>query len=44
MAALAWSGAEAIIANGSGPLALHRALDDPGYGTRILPESVGVVA
>src|SRR5947208_5319399 len=44
MAALAWSGAEAIIANGNGPLALHRALDDPGYGTRIVGDAVGVVA
>ena len=44
MAALAWSGAEAIIADGNGLLALHRALDDPGYGTRIVGDAVGVVA
>lgn len=44
LASLAWPGAEAIIADGSGALALHRALDDPGYGTRIHAERVEVVA
>ncbi|TME83615.1 MAG: acetylglutamate kinase [Chloroflexi bacterium] len=44
LASLAWPGAEAIIADGSGALALHRALGDPGYGTRIHAERVEVVA
>ena len=33
--ALAWEGAEAIIADGSAPDALARALDDPTFGTRV---------
>ena len=35
LAALAWEGAEAIIADGSAPDALTRALDDPSFGTRV---------
>jgi acetylglutamate kinase len=35
LAALAWEGAEAIIADGSAPGALLRALDDPAFGTRV---------
>lgn len=35
LAALAWEGAEAIIADASAPDALVRALDDPGFGTRV---------
>lgn len=34
-AALGWDGAEAIIADGSAPNALARALDDPTFGTRL---------
>jgi acetylglutamate kinase len=34
-AALAWDGAEAIIADGSASNALARALDDPTFGTRL---------
>jgi acetylglutamate kinase len=33
--ALGWDGAEAIIADGSAPNALARALDDPTFGTRL---------
>jgi len=35
LAALAWKGSEAIIADGSAPDALTRALDDPTFGTRV---------
>src|SRR4029077_9517581 len=35
LGALAWAGAEAIIADGSAPEALERALTDPTFGTRI---------
>jgi acetylglutamate kinase len=35
LAALAWDDAEAIIADGSAPDALVRALDDPAFGTRV---------
>jgi acetylglutamate kinase len=35
LAALAWEGSEAIIADGSAPDALARALDDPTFGTRV---------
>jgi acetylglutamate kinase len=35
LSALAWDGAEAIIADGGPPDALTRALSDPTYGTRI---------
>jgi len=35
LAALAWAGAEAIIADASAPDALDRALGDPTFGTRI---------
>jgi acetylglutamate kinase len=35
LAALAWDGAEAIIADSSAPDALARALDDPTFGTRV---------
>ena len=35
LSALAWEGTEAIIADGSAPGALGRALDDPAFGTRI---------
>jgi acetylglutamate kinase len=35
LAALAWEGAEAIIADASAPDALTRALSDPGFGTRL---------
>jgi acetylglutamate kinase len=35
LAALAWDGAEAIIADGSAPDALVRALADPTFGTRV---------
>jgi acetylglutamate kinase len=35
LTALAWDGAEAIIANASAPGTLERALDDPTFGTRI---------
>jgi acetylglutamate kinase len=35
LSALAWDGAEAVIADSSAPGALVRALDDPGFGTRI---------
>jgi acetylglutamate kinase len=35
LAALAWDGAEAIIADSSADRALHRALDDPSFGTRV---------
>ncbi len=34
-AALAWAGAEAVIADASAPNALVRALDDPTFGTRV---------
>jgi acetylglutamate kinase len=35
LAALAWEGSEAIIADGSAQNALARALDDPTFGTRV---------
>lgn len=35
LAALAWEGAEAIIADGSAERALARALGDPSFGTRV---------
>jgi acetylglutamate kinase len=35
LAAVAWQGAEAVIADSSDPHALTRALDDPTFGTRI---------
>jgi acetylglutamate kinase len=35
LAALAWDGAEAIIADSAAENALHRALDDPTFGTRV---------
>jgi acetylglutamate kinase len=35
LAALAWEGAEAIIADAAAPDALVRALDDPSFGTRV---------
>ncbi|MES2209159.1 MAG: acetylglutamate kinase [Chloroflexota bacterium] len=35
MGALAWEGIEAIIADGSAPDAVVRALDDPTFGTRL---------
>jgi acetylglutamate kinase len=35
LAALAWEGSEAIIADGSAENALARALDDPTFGTRV---------
>jgi acetylglutamate kinase len=35
LAALAWDNAEAIIADGSAPDALVRALEDPTFGTRV---------
>jgi acetylglutamate kinase len=43
LAALAWDGAEAIIADSSGERALERALTDPTFGTRISrrPSAVG---
>ncbi len=45
LGALAWDGAEAVIADSSAPGALERALADPSFGTRIsLGRSAGVVA
>ncbi|MER3418023.1 MAG: hypothetical protein C4343_02685 [Chloroflexota bacterium] len=47
LSALVWEGAEAIIADASVPGALHRALHDPTFGTRIrarrtpVPAAVG---
>jgi acetylglutamate kinase len=35
LSALSWDGAEAIIADGSAPDALVRALGDPNFGTRV---------
>jgi hypothetical protein len=35
LAALAWERSEAIIADGSVPGALERALADPSFGTRL---------
>jgi acetylglutamate kinase len=35
LAALAWEGAEAIIADSAAPDALARALEDPAFGTRV---------
>jgi acetylglutamate kinase len=35
LSALSWEGAEAIIADGSAPDALVRALTDPSFGTRV---------
>ncbi len=39
LSALGWSGAEAIIADAAAPDALHRALTDPSFGTRITADS-----
>jgi len=39
LAALAWEGAEAIIADGSAERALARALGDPSFGTRVSPRA-----
>jgi acetylglutamate kinase len=36
LAALAWSGSEAVIGDSSAPQALERALGDPTFGTRLL--------
>lgn len=36
LSALAWEGAEAVIADGSAPDALQRAISDPDFGTRIV--------
>jgi acetylglutamate kinase len=36
LAAVAWHGAEAVIADSADPHALTRALDDPTFGTRII--------
>ncbi len=45
LSALAWDGAEAVIADAAVPGALGRALDDPSFGTRIsLGRSASVVA
>jgi acetylglutamate kinase len=45
LGALAWEGAEAVIADSSAPDALGRALDDPTFGTRIsVGREAGVVA
>ena len=43
LAALAWDGSEAIIADAAAPQALERALTDPTFGTRITrrPSAVG---
>ena len=35
LAALAWEGSEAVIADSAAPRALERALDDPTFGTRV---------
>ena len=35
LAALAWEGAEAVIADSAAPHALTRALEDPTFGTRV---------
>ena len=45
LAALAWEGSEAIIADSSAPAALERALTDPTFGTRItaMRSTVGAV-
>jgi acetylglutamate kinase len=39
LAALAWEGSEAIIADSSAPDALARSLDDPSFGTRVSPRA-----
>ena len=44
LAALAWEGAEAVIADAAAPDALARALDDPTFGTRISAGSMPAVA
>jgi acetylglutamate kinase len=41
LSALALPGAEAVIADGSAPGALARALSDPSFGTRIRAEVTG---
>jgi acetylglutamate kinase len=43
LAALAWEGSEAIIADSSAERAVERALSDPTFGTRITrrPSAVG---
>ena len=45
LAALAWEGSEAIVADSSAPAALERALTDPTFGTRItaMRSTVGAV-
>jgi len=35
LAALTWPGTEAVIADAAASNALHRALDDPSFGTRL---------
>jgi acetylglutamate kinase len=35
LSALGWEGSTAVIADSAAPGALGRALDDPGFGTRI---------
>jgi acetylglutamate kinase len=44
LAALAWEGSEAIIADSAAPDALSRALADPAFGTRVVigPRAAGV--
>ncbi|MEI8333844.1 MAG: acetylglutamate kinase [Chloroflexota bacterium] len=44
LAALTTPGSEAIIADGSAPDALSRAIDDPGFGTRIVRGTAGAAA
>jgi len=44
LSALSWDGAEAIIADGSAPDALVRALTDPGFGTRVGATAHGATA
>jgi acetylglutamate kinase len=44
LAALAWEGAEAVIADASAPGALARAVDDPSFGTRIAAGTSPAVA
>lgn len=44
LAALAWEGSEAIIADSSAEGALHRALEDPDFGTRVSLGRAGAAA
>ena len=44
LSALSWDGAEAIIADGSAPDALVRALTDPSFGTRVGATAHGATA